>query len=296
MIPCKFTATTKVKKYYYSIYTEKMKIYLISDLHLEFYKSVHSLWRHIRFPQVTDDDVLILAGDIGYGLNHRSNVNTNLRDLLLMFRSKWKHVIYVSGNHEYYPLQRNSYDHDFMDYILRDMCKQVGIHFLQKGSVIIDGVRFMGCTLWSEIQPRAFDAMNDGKVFNYDIDKYRGIHYEHKTWLRKELPQSDLPTIVVSHHLPSNDMIHPKYQADIHRVTNSAYASNLNAIIGANKDIIKLWCCGHTHEYNHVDVEGVPIICNPFGYPGEKRVTKVTWEPIAEIKDSRHWKTNVLCD
>jgi hypothetical protein len=63
--------------------------------------------------------------------------------------SRWKRVLYVPGNHEFdgrpYATTRVR---------LRAICDRLGITCLDQDEVVIDGVRFIGCTLWSD-----FDAL-----------------------------------------------------------------------------------------------------------------------------------------
>lgn len=102
-----------------------MRLALYSDLHLEI-----KAWA----PPVVDVDVVILAGDIG----------SHTHGLTWAAASFQQPVIYVAGNHEYYDahlgmlaeLQKPTWEH-------------AGIYFLEKSSFELNGVRFLGCTLWS---------------------------------------------------------------------------------------------------------------------------------------------------
>jgi len=57
-----------------------------------------------------------------------------------------KPVIYVAGNHEFWS------QHPLMKWWQRAQSKLAGtqVHLLENDSVIIDGVRFLGCTLWTD--------------------------------------------------------------------------------------------------------------------------------------------------
>ena len=122
-----------------------MKLQLLSDLHLE------------QSPDFVPEgapgaDVLVLAGDIG-----SYQRDSRLRDTdfgLARFSprlpgSPWKTVLYVPGNHEYDDLP-----FDETHVRLRDTCERLGITWLEQAVVVLDGVRFVGATLWAD-----FDAI-----------------------------------------------------------------------------------------------------------------------------------------
>jgi hypothetical protein len=58
--------------------------------------------------------------------------------------------IYVAGNHEYYH-----HDIEILDNHLFELAEKSKLNYLQRTSVVIQGVRFLGCTLWTDfnIQP-----------------------------------------------------------------------------------------------------------------------------------------------
>jgi Icc-related predicted phosphoesterase len=123
-----------------------MKIQLLSDLHLESHP-------HFEPTPAPLADVLVLAGDIGsYQAGSRL---TELGDTdfgLARFspRHGWPTpVLFVPGNHEYDGL-----DFDEAHARLRETCKRLGLTWLERETVTLQGVRFVGTTLWSD-----FDAL-----------------------------------------------------------------------------------------------------------------------------------------
>ena len=112
-----------------------MKLRIYSDIHLELPGATFVV------PELPDDKetVLVLAGDIDTG----HNATDFIKPLLRQFRA----VIYVLGNHEFYgnrvdKVQRrwkatNEY-HD-------------NLHVLDDAVVVIDDVRFIGSTLWTDM-------------------------------------------------------------------------------------------------------------------------------------------------
>ena len=154
----------------FKLVNKSMKIFPLSDLHLEFYVSANALYEKLA-PKLPDADVLILAGDIGYpvesklinGLGDRErNHRQNYIDLLKLFKLKYSHVLLVPGNHEYYP--SIAYDRRTVFQSLRSICQETQVTLLEKQSVQIDHVKFFGTTLWSAIDAYSVKRLND---FNY---------------------------------------------------------------------------------------------------------------------------------
>jgi len=260
-----------------------MKIFLSSDIHTE---RAHKRFSPdfdydcLRFNYPENADVIILAGDIGEWVNGIEWAG---------HRFKNKEIIYVPGNHEYY-------DSDLA--IIEDMrtkAAELGIHILDNDSVIINGVRFLGATLWTDFNQhsyaeveKAWGRMNDYKyitskvwcaakqnraqalqvslesTFGFDPDVFSPtvsylLHKKSLKWLEQQLVKPYIgKTVVVTHHAPS---MRSSYQADY------SYASNLELFIAQYADKINLWCHGHIHEPVDYKVSGVRIVSNPRGYP-----------------------------
>ncbi len=252
-----------------------MKIRLISDLHLEFYPNPFKLWKKLNFDKVENkaDEILILAGDIGYPLNQDQKESQSYVELLSLFKSQWDHIILVPGNHEYYNLKGHSFS--YVDQVMSSMCNRLGIHFLQKGSCTLQGITFFGCTLWSNISLLGFHGMNDQRLFNFDVSEYLAIHQDHSQWLQEQISQCTSPCVAVTHHLPSFEMVHPRFLGK----DNTPYATSLDTFI-QKQTTLRLWCCGHTHERASAMIGNTLVYANPFGYPQETRETKPLWDNL----------------
>lgn len=233
-----------------------MKIRVLSDLHIEFFNFD---------PPTAEADVIVLAGDIlpeHYGLHWA--------------REKFPAppIVYVAGNHEFY--------HAHYETVLercRHEAAALGIHFLERDSVVIEGVRFLGTTLWTDFEvglPSGFPVEIAMRVANLRMNDFRLIHYrggllhaeatrqfhlEARRWLEKELAQPfEGRTVVVTHHLPHRASIHPMFHGD---VLNGAFASHLAHLVQPPVD---LWIHGHTHCSCDYEVFGTRVVCNPRGY------------------------------
>lgn len=102
-----------------------MKIRVMSDLHIEFFN-----FEPIEVPA----DVIVLAGDIlpeHYGLVWARKAFPD------------RPIVYVMGNHEY----DDAHDEHVLDRAREQAAKQ-RVHLLENDQAMIDGVRFLGTTLW----------------------------------------------------------------------------------------------------------------------------------------------------
>jgi predicted phosphodiesterase len=99
-------------------------IHILSDLHLEFKDYSSSV----------EADIVILAGDIHVGTGG-----------LLWAREQFpeSEILYVAGNHEFYR-----YTYQTLLKQFRIEAEKYNIHFLENDEIILDGIRFLGCTLW----------------------------------------------------------------------------------------------------------------------------------------------------
>src|SRR5687767_509714 len=101
-----------------------MRLNVLSDLHLS---------RGALAIPVNDADVVVLAGDIA-----------RPREAIAWASGFAKPVLYVAGNHEFYG---GSIAGTLAD--LKRLSAGSGIRVLDNDEVLIDGVRFLGTTLWT---------------------------------------------------------------------------------------------------------------------------------------------------
>ncbi len=232
-----------------------MRIYVLSDLHLEFTPFV---------PPSVDADVVILAGDIDVGT----------RGLAWAQRTFACPTLYIAGNHEYYGghLSRT------LDKLRALQTPRVQV--LERDEVIIDGVRFLGTTAWTDyaVTGNAARAQWLAQAQMTDFRRIRTAGYRrvrpadfmeqnHQalTWLRQRLAMAYAgPTVVITHHAPSLRSLQnsPYAGTDL----DAAYANAWERMMGST---INLWVHGHVHEAEDYVLAGTRVVCNPRGYPGE---------------------------
>ncbi len=235
-----------------------MKLHVLSDLHTEFADFS---------PPETDADVVILAGDIGVGLGGIEWAARRFPKAL---------VIYVPGNHEFY-------DHDIGLTGELKAAAPSNIHVLNNDMLELDGIRFVGSTLWTDFklygEGEAWFARQRAKRLIEDFASIKNgnrrftpedsveIHEASKTWLVGELERKlDGPTVVVTHHLPTPTSVADRYAND---PLNPVFASRLEDVV--EKYQPELWIHGHTHVPCDYALFGTRVVCNPRGYPGENR-------------------------
>ena len=232
-----------------------MKIRLFSDLHLEFGDFL---------PPQQPCDVVVLAGDIALGEEAVDWIERTFPDVP---------VVYVFGNHEFYG---NRFDtlHDK----IRLRCQGTSVHLLENEAIVLNGVRFLGATLWTDYQltgDRVWamtmlrDIMNDYHKIRI-TDRYRRItpkdillvHMRSRHWLETELAKPfGGKTVVVTHHAPSPRSLRgTRFKDD--PVLGAAYASDLSSMMGT----CDMWIHGHTHDTCDYHEKGTRVISNPRGY------------------------------
>lgn len=236
-----------------------MRIHLISDLHMEFGREPE-----LHTP---DCDLVVLAGDIHGGARG-----------VTWAAQKFGRtpVVYVPGNHEFYRGIRTEVLHD-----MNVASVGTNVMVLNNRTANIDGVRFIGATLWTDYDlwgdPEQFmqvaeRGMNDHRwIMNTDCSKFmpidaRSEHMISREYILHRLEEPfDGKTVVVTHHAPSMFSVHRRYKQD--RLT-AAFASNLDTLISMYQPV--LWLHGHMHDACDYNIGMTNVVCNPMGYPSEQ--------------------------
>lgn len=260
-----------------------MKVALASDLHLEF--------GSISLENTEGADVLILSGDICvakdvldrdvYGIFDRFDRNSLIHLFFQECCQRFPHVVYVMGNHEHY---HGDYANTVTD--LRDRFGYlVNLHILDKEMVQLNGVSFIGGTLWTDMNKEDSitlmhmkGMMNDFRcVMNGSNLRFlpEDAVIDHKAmleYIRIMIEgKFDQKFVVVGHHSPSKLSTKPRYEKEV--IMNGGYSSDLSEFI-LDHPQIKLWTHGHTHHKFDYIIGSTRIVCNPRGY--------INYEPEAD--------------
>ena len=246
-----------------------MRIQYASDLHTEFGS------RPLRKSDIKGD-VLVLSGDIA---GKPEQLAQSLRLL-----SGDVPILYVMGNHEFFG-------HDFAldpGHYRKAIEGFPHVYLLEDRMVIIQGIRFLGCTLWTDFfggvqGPSSERGMNDFEYITLDGGNLRWTdvadrHRKSLAWLRKELETPfPGPTVVVTHHAPTALSNPPQFAGS---PISGAFYSNLDTLIEETKPA--LWIHGHVHDSCDYVIGQTRVVCNPFGYEGIE--TNVDWDPRAMVE------------
>lgn len=231
-----------------------MKIQILSDLHLELHRDRGKSFIDSMDP--TDVDVLVLPGDITSLANPERSVKH-----LSAIAEKYKHVVYVPGNHECWGLD-SSHVHP-LSKGLEDVIPN--LHVLTVDSPVeIDGQRFVGDIGWYPAikDPLLALMKKDWPDFQY-ISNFEPWYDDQNSLLRefiaKELKQSD---IMVTHFLPFTLSVNQRWRG---QASNCFFLSEFDSFI-AEGPLPKLWLHGHTHDPCDYEIEGMRVVCNPRGH------------------------------
>ncbi|AMM43667.1 metallo-phosphoesterase [Pectobacterium phage vB_PcaM_CBB] len=221
------------------------------------------------------ETILLLPGDIGEV--RRFNKYRNMVEVL---SSKFKEVLLVPGNHEYYRSNITK-----VHRVLKELDDSISnFHFLQNDFRIFDDVLILGGTLWTDYDNgnpvtklQAQLGMNDYRCIRHGTpteywkrpftpDDAEFFHHETKSFLKETLDKQrevchNLKTVVMTHHAPSFASVDPIYVGDH---LNGCYCSNMDYFVDSlNVDV---WIHGHIHSSHDYMLGDTRVICNPRGY------------------------------
>ena len=238
----------------------RVRLHVLSDLHLE-----HA---EFRSPAV-HADAIVLAGDVAPGT---AGIEWMRR------HGDGRPIIHVAGNHEFYG-------HDLPGLIprLKHAALGSGIHVLENDEVVIDGVRFLGCSLWSDFDFAGAESRSDTmRICERLVNDYkrirvsdsdrplraqdtRELHLASRAWLAARLAaHHDGPTVVVTHHAP---VVRGRPQNPLMAAVGGAFASDLSELMARER--VALWIFGHIHRSVDTEVNGTRVLSNQRGYPHE---------------------------
>lgn len=247
-----------------------MNIQLLSDLHLEANPDF------VATP-APGADLLVLAGDVGsYQTRRDGSVMAEPDWGLQRFSPLPQYagwpvpVLFLPGNHEYDAL-----DVDDAHRELRRTCERLGMVWLEREALVLDGVRFVGTTLWSdydalgqEQRDKAFRAANfylskmagqrHGRLFDAEAMRELGLECQH--WLREALAQPfPGPTVAVTHFAPTLHSVDPRYGLS---PGTAGFCNALDELL----PLADVWLHGHLHHALDLQVGRCRIVANPLGY------------------------------
>lgn len=231
-----------------------MKFSLISDMHVDF--------PHPKTPYDLLEKLVVVAGDTSNGLE-------GLR-FLQKLRNKGFTVIAVDGNHEHYRNKSQDRTEKETTSRFREEHSRYQEH---------EGIPFVLANGWYQVGNETlwYNYMNDGRMSKLSGEEVNALALADSLSIRARLEEwrdHQHQGIVVTHTAPCMDTLNHKYEG---HYSNSWYWNPLmKPLLAEFKDQILVWCHGHTHAPSDKIVDGVRVVCNPRGYPGENP----NWNPL----------------
>lgn len=234
-----------------------MLIQVLSDIHLE----MSARKGHFTFPQAAP--YLFLAGDIG------DPSDPHYETFLLEQAARFDKVFVIAGNHEHYGKTLE----ECHDCIAR-VCSKVPdrLIYLDCDYYDLDEYCVLGATLWSHVTPQ---QTRDVQCFIADhrcikewgVQQNNQKHAEERDWLLHQIRMTEREgrkAIVLTHHAPSiRGTSAPQHE---NSMLSSAFCTDLRHLLAPP---VVLWAFGHTHYCSDQYVNGVRLVSNQSGYPGE---------------------------
>nr|QBK93008.1 MAG: calcineurin-like phosphoesterase [Pithovirus LCPAC403] len=227
-----------------------MRIKLVSDVHLEVNDLQKSYVKPLNNKVGEETTVCVLAGDIG-------NLEIpGYREFLLDTRSKYNYVLLVAGNHE-----MRGFDITEMNKHLSNLCKETGCIYLNRSSIVIDGIEFIGVTLWVHIyDDMIVEANNHFKEFEDTTIQHRKMTVSEMNKLNSDdikyiKSKISLNTVVITHFPPSHHM------CGFNNKLTQFYYNDMDEL--AKKALV--WMSGHCHFSTIQD----NMYSNSVGYEGQ---------------------------
>jgi Calcineurin-like phosphoesterase len=256
-----------------------MRIQLLSDLHLEAHP-------HFVPEPAAGADVLVLAGDIGsyqegsslraddWGLTRFSPVPA------LGGAGTWPTpVLFIPGNHEY-----DARDVDETHAAIKAVCQRLGITWLDRQTLQLGAVRFIGTTLWTDFdaliapnEPMTSAMKKRNKAFsaaNFHLKKAQMTRHgapflalevrdeglRCQAWLQAALSEPfDGKTVVITHFAPSLQSRDPHYGL---QPGTAGFCNALDDLFTQ----ADLWLHGHLHCQLDYRAGRCRVVANPLGY------------------------------
>jgi Icc-related predicted phosphoesterase len=259
-----------------------MRLWVLSDLHV----SSRVARTAAMFPDaVPSADIAVMAGDLCEGVEDAIT-------FLARTITRTMPVVYTLGNHEYYG--------EYLEEARRTARawarRTPNLYLLDDDEAIINGVRFVGSTLWTNYaiyshgeRARQTAAMgiagrllaDHGQILmqpaqtgfiarNFSPRDALALHEQSVAFLDQALTRPHHgPTVVVTHHAPHPKSVSKRFADD---PLTPAFVSDLSSLIDRHQPDV--WIHGHTHQpfdYLVEPLEGTTtrVICNPRGYLSE---------------------------
>jgi Calcineurin-like phosphoesterase len=174
--------------------------------------------------------------------------------------------------------------------MLRESCANTNIFFMERDTLVFQGVRFIACTLWTDLlksgEQKAHEVslrLNDFRIIRFkeqafDQAAFTQLHRRSLLWLENELAEPfSGKTVVVTHHAPSD----LSWRERPNELKKLAYCNSLDSLILQHK--ISAWFHGHIHSPNDYMLGETRVLSNPRGYHNRKEVEGFSQNKMVDI-------------
>jgi UDP-2,3-diacylglucosamine pyrophosphatase LpxH len=249
-----------------------VKIQVVSDMHFEMFPrrsdDLDRFYERLTGGVKKSGAILCIAGDLG--VLHRPE--TWIEPLKILAR-RFRAVVLVAGNHEFYGNCMLGQEKR----LAKVFDLPANVHFLFNSMAMIDGVQYIGGTLWTSFYSRgavvmgyAASRINDFRLISHKDgstltpDQTVDMHQVCKKYIFRQIRAAKArseKTVVLTHHCISPKSVHLQYAGN---PLNAAFFTDLTEEITLNGP--DLWVHGHTHNSFDYMLGSTRVVCNPFGY------------------------------
>lgn len=251
-----------------------MKVYAISDIHLDYNENMQ--WLNSISSNDYKNDIIILAGDISHDLKI-------IKEAFKILSIRFKEVFFVAGNHDLWVSHKSSVDSITKLEELKLIANSYGIHMKPYS---FEGLSIVPLFSWYDYSfgKPSIELISSWR--DYTACRWRGNNdvYEINQYfisMNSEFLNIENEMIIsFSHFLPDIGLM-PSYIPQHKRFIYPVLGSTL-----LMKDIKKLGSSIHIYGHSHVNTsvrkEGTLFINNAYGYPYEKSITSKKLKCIYE--------------
>lgn len=252
-------------------------------------------------------DVIVVSGDV------MAPGDQGIRAVREYFEDTAAAIVFVPGNHCFYshadrkrPELKTTWERQRQE-LMPKAAEETGIILLDDATCEIDGVLFVGATLWSdfaarpdymtlaEAQHRAM-AMNDYRLIKTGRGRGKdrltpaqtiAAHMTSRMFIADALmnKQADQDAVVITHHAPSFRSLRgydPAAPNDFNEL-DWCYGSDLEYLMNSESAPI-LWVHGHLHDQHDYVCGATRVVCNARGYPDFSRRENPRFDPTLVIE------------
>jgi len=238
-----------------------------------------------------DETTLVIPGDLWVERRFLSRKHpATKKSWMQELSGRFKYVVFVLGNHDYWG-QNLSKEPGRIKSVINDD-KLTNVFFLENLSIVLDQVKFLGGTLWTDFARQdpllmfnAPNVMNDYKYIRNGASFGRlhprdllAAHLKTRSFISNNCVKDDpAQRIMVVTHMAPSYMSYAK--APFSSKYQPYYASDLSDMILDDCQDAEWWLHGHIHDPADYMIGNTRVMCNPRGYSRQQ----IKWDPLMRI-------------